>query len=191
MIKQTTAVLLASGFSKRMGKNKLFLTYKGKSFLTRALELLTSLPFLEVLVIIQKKDALKMDDFKQVKVIYNTHPERGQSESVLLALEKAKGQHCLFMPVDQPFLTTSLLVKLMEKAQKDNIVYPLYQNKPTTPIFFGHDFLNELKTLSGDNGGRQVRNHHPNESEALSLFNDKELIDIDTPEKYNIWCKKE
>ncbi|MFD2388094.1 NTP transferase domain-containing protein [Enterococcus rivorum] len=47
-----SVIIMASGYSKRMGENKLFLKYKNKTFLEHTLTLVNKVDFFERILVI-------------------------------------------------------------------------------------------------------------------------------------------
>lgn len=184
MKEQTSAVILASGFSTRMQTDKCFLTYEGQTFLDRTVELAREAGLFEVIVVVRPEQYVNCHFPEDVKVVINRKASQGQSAAVKLGTVEATGQHLLFLPIDQPNLTKELLRKIADRGRSDKIVFPVYHNHPTTPIFFGNDFIEELLKVTGDEGGRSVRDRFPESWRAI-FTQEAQLADIDTPESYH------
>ena len=60
-----------------------------------------------------------------------------------------------------------------------------YNGRSGNPVLFSKDYFEELMTLEGDVGGRQVMNRHKAEIYYLEIFNEKELRDVDRREELN------
>lgn len=183
MLETTSAIIMASGSSKRMGRNKVFLKYKNQTFLERTLQLVTDAGFLEVILVIRPEDAEKISVPESVKVVINTQSDTGQSASVRLGAGEAVGQGCLFLTIDQPLLTLEILEKIAGTGKPDRIVIPTCDGTPSSPVFFGADFFQELLEAEGDNGGRSVRDAHP-EAWLTVPVPVYYLQDVDMPEDY-------
>lgn len=184
IISDTTIVIMASGFSKRMKKNKLFLTYQGETFLARALKVAQKNPaFHEVIVVIKPEDLTKIQIPQEVKVVLNHESNLGQSTSVKLGASEANGKHIIFMPIDQPRVSSDLLEILTEKGSSQKIVYPIHNGNPSSPTFFGEKFIAELKLLDGQSGGRKIRDKYRDCAVGIP-WSKEELFDVDTPENY-------
>ncbi|MGM0240003.1 nucleotidyltransferase family protein [Enterococcus sp. AZ103] len=190
VISDTSIVIMASGFSNRMKKNKLFLTYQGETFLTRALKLaLKNSAFHEVLLVIKPEDLAKIEIPPKVKVVLNHESGLGQSTSVKLGASEASGKHLIFIPIDQPRLSSELLEKLAKQGDSQNIVYPIHNGNPSSPTFFGEKYIAELKEVSGQTGGRKIRDKYHDFTIEIP-WSKEELFDIDTPENYQELLEK-
>jgi molybdenum cofactor cytidylyltransferase len=127
----------------------------------------------------REKLHLKVQD--KMRLIYNLNPERGQSYSVNLGVQEAKGKGYIFFTGDQPLLTVKLVEEIIVNATSNRIVFPLDENgNPSNPTFFGRDFREELLSVKGDEGGRQIRRKYPDLCYSFTPKNTKQLKDIDT-----------
>jgi len=176
-----SAVLLAAGLSRRMGGDKLLIEHGGKTMLQRAADLLSSLPVDEKILVTTRArlDALRLP--YGVTVAINARPEEGQSRSVRLGLELASGEWYFFMLADQPGLEIADLRELIEYAglYEGKIIYPAIDGNPCTPALFSSRFRTELLALSGDVGGRAVRDAHPAACIAVEPMRPELFYDID------------
>ena len=124
-----------------------------------------------------------------VEFIYNPHYETGQASSVSAGIESLAEQwdSALIGLGDMPFVTTDLINRLIEShhllPKSDiRITLPLLDGKRSNPVIWGRAFFDELRDISGDQGGRQIF------ADYLSAINgvswDKRLFaeDIDQPE---------
>jgi molybdenum cofactor cytidylyltransferase len=90
----------------------------------------------------------------------------------------------IFLLVDQPQVTTSILRALVEKHAEglDPIVAPMVIDQRANPVLFDRDTFQDLLQLEGDVGGRAV--FHKYRVEYLPWHDDRLLLDVDTPEQY-------
>lgn len=182
---KVSAIIMASGTSSRMGKNKLFLEYQGKTFLEQILRLSSEVHFFERILVISPENLHGLTLPNDFKIIQNLAAETGQSASVRLGTEAASGEGYLYLTVDQPLLNRSLIESLFVRYSQEAIVFPVDQRlAPSSPIFFGKKFRSELLTVTGKNGGRAVRNRHPEAWQKVQVAEPQRLIDIDTPTDY-------
>ena len=185
-MKNISAIILAAGESKRMGRNKLSIPYKGMPLIEHTFRLVDQIDFLECIVVISPKNAEDLVGVifpKKTNIVYNFHPEYGQSYSVVLGAKEAKGEGYLFFTGDQPLLTKVLIEEMLANAATDRIVYPLKEeDKPSNPTFFGRNFREELLTIDGEAGGRKIREKHPQACYSFTPKDVKQLKDIDTME---------
>lgn len=185
MAGMVTGILLAAGLSERMGQDKLLLRYRGKTLLSRAVNLLVELPLQQRILVTTAARVERVKVPPAVEVVVNAHPERGQSFSLRLGLERAKGDHYLFLTADQPLLNAEEVERLLRQADGEHIVYPMAGGIPRSPVLFPARFRQELMALEGDTGGRAVRAAHPGSCLPLEAEHAAPYLDIDTEEDYN------
>ncbi len=190
LISHTSAVIMASGFSRRMQQNKLFLIYKKQTFIERTVKTAQKAGFFEVIVVIRPEDYKKCNFPDNVRVVFNRQSNLGQSMSVRLGIMNVRGDHVMFLPIDQPLLTAKGLQKIANFGDKKTIVVPFYDKNPRGPVFFGKYYFKELMQVTGDTGGRSVRDRHKKNWVCLEFY-DEQLKDIDTQREYaQLFSKK-
>jgi len=108
--------VLAGGRSSRMGTDKAFLQFDGRSLLLRALGLLRTLTP-EVRIV---GPASKFAPYGSV--VEDLYPGRGPLAGIHAALSASATELNLILAVDLPFVTGSLLRFILEQAQASNAV---------------------------------------------------------------------
>ena len=180
-----SAILLASGLSRRMGgADKLLLDYNGKPLLSRAIALMDSLPVYEKILVTTAERLKRIPVPDSVRILINPSPHDGLSGSMRLGVKAACGEYYLFLAADQPLLETADLMPVLAAAEKGAIVYPTIEGKPCTPVLFSAVFREELLSQSGDCGGRLVRRAHPGDCRAVEAEYPGNFVDIDCIESY-------
>ena len=181
-----SAILLAAGLSRRMGCDKLLLEYRGKTLLQRSVELLSSLPVFERIIVISDTRNETITLPSGIHSLINQIPENGISGSIRTGVEAATGTHYFFLTADQPLLTVADLIPLLEAsdANPDMIVFPVIKSKPCSPTIFPGRFRTELLGLSGDTGGRAIRDANTDVWHTVEPERPENFIDIDSAEDY-------
>lgn len=178
-------VLLAAGEGKRFGGDKLLYQVDGRPMYRRAADLALELGEAAAgrMVVTgseQIMEELSRDGFE---IVENRQPELGISHSVRLAVEQAgtrPGGLC-FMVCDQPWLTAATLESFLKawKASGKGMSCLCHLGRRGNPVVFAEPYRAELKALSGDRGGRQVMNHHPEDVFFYEVEDERELRDLD------------
>ena len=90
----------------------------------------------------------------------------------------------IFLLVDQPQVTASILRALIEKHTEGlyPVVAPMVMDRRANPVLFDRVTFPDLLGLEGDVGGRAV--FHKHYVEYLPWHDDRLLLDVDTPEMY-------
>jgi molybdenum cofactor cytidylyltransferase len=193
-----SAIVLAAGESKRMGKSKLLLKWQGKIILKHVLDNLLNSRVDEVILVLgpEADRILKRVPAEKVKIVINPDYKEGMSASIRQGLramdEKAKA--FLIVLGDQPGISKEVLDRLITDFQrihpKKNIVLPTYRGSRGHPVLFSVKYLKEALRLKGDVGCRQILMDHPEDILAIEMDTDAVLNDIDTPEDYRERLKR-
>jgi len=182
-----TAILMASGLSKRMNTNKLLLDINGKPMIEHIMSTISKCHFDEQLLIAKDEQVMRLSSQYKFKLVKNSNAHRGQSESVRLGVSNAKkGNAYMFFVADQPFLSVNTIMQLIDahKSNPAHIIIPTYHDNNKNPTIFPTSFHNELLALEGDVGGRTVIKNNPERIYPLSINDKLSFVDIDTWKSY-------
>lgn len=181
------AIIMASGFSKRMGVNKLLLEFRNKTLIENIIDKINECEFYDIVLVAKDKRILEIGVSKGIKVVYNERAELGQSESIKLGINNSKeAEGYAFFTGDQPLMNIDTIKYLMESfnESKDSIIVPAFNGKRGTPVIFPRKFKSALLSLEGDSGGRQIISIHSDAVKFIEVNNELLLFDIDTREDY-------
>jgi len=176
-----------------MGFDKLMLDHHGVPILQHAVNLLTSLPVYERILITSEIRAAKILLSPGIRLLINSHPEKGVNRSIQIGVEAATGTHYLFLTADQPKLETADILQLLEAADEnpDRIIHPLIKSKPNSPTLFPGSFRDDLLDLysatstgSNDFGGRMIRNANRHMCITIEPEYPHNFEDIDNADDY-------
>jgi molybdenum cofactor cytidylyltransferase len=181
------AIILASGFSKRMGCNKLTLPYKGKLIIENLVDEIVKIKFNEVILLYRDETVKKALEHKPIYLVQNHNAERGMSNSIKLGVSNSS--ECdgyMFFVGDQINLKEELILKLIQSFEKDinKIVVPLYNGERGNPVIFPVEFKEKLLELSGDKGGRIIIEEFKHRVCYVNITDERLGIDIDTEAEY-------
>lgn len=181
------AIILASGLSKRMGRNKLLLPLGDSTVFGQFLSNFLFSLFERVIVVYHSHDVAKVCTPYPVTLCHNDHPEHGKSYSIALGLAASSPTNAvLFAAADQPLLTSTTLCQLVATyhLSSHQIVLPEVNSAPANPVIFPPELRQELLLLKGDTGGREVIRLHPELILAVPCASRQEFYDVDTPAMY-------
>lgn len=181
------AVVMASGFAKRMGENKLLLPLQGKPVVSYLLRTLQTLPFEKVFVVSSHPQVLQLARNYNHTPVVNTAPQKGQSHSIVLGVQSCSSNaDYMFFVADQPFLKPDTITALLTNFWQDpaKIVFPTLNGEKCNPTIFPNRFKKDLLSLSGDSGGKAILQKYPHLINTVAINSPSCFFDIDTPEDY-------
>ena len=90
---------------------------------------------------------------------------------------------CLFTVSDQPWLSAETIIDLVRRFQSEHkgMACTIRGGKTGNPCIFSQKYYQELQEITGDRGGKQIINRHPEDVAYLEIEDAKELVDVDTP----------
>lgn len=190
-------IVLAAGESKRLGKPKQLLDWKGQSFIRAVAKTALDAGLSPVVVVTGANAELVEAEVADLDVmcVRNNDWQNGQGSSIqrgVLALtpnpspkmREGNSGACIFLLVDQPQVDTSILRALVEKHAEGlyPVVAPLVMDRRANPVLFDQMTFSDLAKLEGDVGGRAIMHKH--RVEYLPWHDDHLLLDVDTEEQY-------
>lgn len=181
-------LILAGGASRRMGRPKALLEYRGETFLGRLQRIF--LANCDPVVVVVGHDAATIRPVVDPRavVVVNPDPERGMLSSLQVGLEQLRNaERVLFLPLDYPAIHSDTVARLCESQTATHpIVMPRYEGRRGHPVLIAHTIILELLALPVDGAARDVIRSHNHEILYLDVNDPAILMDVDTPEDYQV-----
>ena len=186
-------VILAAGASSRLGSPKQLLEYNGKTLLQHAVDTALASGCPKVMVVLgARADIFKPGlENQPIEILENNNWQEGMASSIRYALQHItiagfQPESIIFMVCDQPYVTSSLLMSLVEKGVETGlpIIASGYGGKAGTPALFHKSMFSQLMELKGDKGARSLLAAQP-QKVAIVPF-PKGVTDIDTVADYEL-----
>jgi molybdopterin-guanine dinucleotide biosynthesis protein A len=187
-----SAVLLAGGESRRMGKDKATVLFRGKPLWQIQLKLLRKLEPAAIFVSARTDPSWRPDD---VQFVADDPPSRGPLSGLATSMLKVRTTHLLAFAIDMPFMSENYLRYLYDQIDPGIGVVPKIDNRaePLAAIYprearvdfqsalAGTDF--SLQTLVCDliEAGK-LREIPVTEQEKKLFLNVNELSDLQSTE---------
>ncbi len=193
-VERCAGIILAAGESKRFGKSKQTLEWKGKPFARHVAE--TALHGgLDPVIAVTGDEAAQVESALAglpVQIAFNPDYRQGQSASIKKGLRTLMQNprfssvgSAVFLLADQPHLPTEVVRALKEAHGRSlpEILAPLVmEEKRANPVLFDRSTFPDLLALQGDAGGRAIFGKR--RVEYLPWLNESLLFDVDSPEDY-------
>jgi len=121
-----SAVLLTGGESRRMGRDKATLQFRGRPLWQIQLELLRNLELFEIFVSARTDPSWRPKD---VRFVADIRPSRGPLSGLAACLAQMHTTHLLALAIDMPFMTENYLRYLFAKMEASRGVVPKIGNR--------------------------------------------------------------
>jgi len=208
----TAGLILAAGFSSRMGSFKPLLPIGDMTAIERAIDTLKKAGINNIIGVtgFQRERLSSVFAAHGVMEAFNPDFERGMFTSIKAGIAKAlavqpapegvaalapdtasAGQHdkpegFFLMLVDCPLAPPEVLEQIWEQhlAHPDPFILPCYRGKNGHPLFIPAQYAEEILAYEGEGGLKVVRNRHEDKLIRLETDSEAAVLDMDTPEGY-------
>jgi molybdenum cofactor cytidylyltransferase len=186
---KTGIIILAAGNSSRMGELKQLMMFKNKTFLQHIIGEAKEANLDPVICVTGYQSDLveKSISGMGVSIMYNAQWSEGMGTGIsagITQLMLSNADSVILAVSDQPFVSSDLFEKM--KSSKDQsgkgIVASSYAGTLGTPVLFGKNYFEWLKSLNGNEGAKKIVKL--NMPDVCSVEFEKGNIDIDTKEDY-------
>lgn len=185
-----TAIVLAAGSARRMGRPKQLLPLAGLPLVWHAASAACRSAADDVIVVTgcwQAEVAAAVAGLP-VRSVYNPSWRRGQAYSLRAGLEavRAGTKAVVFLLADQPLVTPTLIDSLIAAHSAGAaIAVPTAGGRRGTPVLFALGrWREELMALAGDEGARGIIAANLGEVTAVPVPDERVFRDADTPADY-------
>lgn len=186
------AIILAAGRSTRMGAtNKLLAPWRGKTPLELVCAAATSSDCDKTIVVTGHQQAQIVETLGNIEVLLTHNPnyKSGMASSIkqgiLVALEN-KADAVLVLLGDMPGITSAMVNKMIAASMNsdpDAIIIATCKGKRGNPLLWPKMYFDQLLSLEGDMGARQIISRYNDQIVELELGAGV-LFDLDTPEAF-------
>lgn len=180
-------IILASGFSRRLGVDKLSQELCGKPVLQWCIDQVLSSGVDRVYVVTRERQkADRTQDVDRLHFIFNDDPTSGMSSSIKAAITRMDGNPDAVMIVngDMPFYGAGNYRKLLQlwNDTDEGISSSYFSGETMPPAIFSSRFFPDLLGLDGDRGAKKIIHRNISEVKFLEIDDPDCFVDIDTME---------
>lgn len=178
-------VIMASGLGKRFGGNKLLHSFCGNPMIQYILD--ATEDFQSRIVVTRHAEVAELCRKQNVPVLLHDLPLRSDTVRLgLCALLESEPdlEGCLFAAADQPCLKKESITALCDAFRKETrfICRLSFRGVPGNPVLFPRSCFEKLLCLPEGKGGNVIIKTHPELVRLVEAAEERELIDVDTPE---------
>jgi molybdenum cofactor cytidylyltransferase len=208
MTEQLTAIVLAAGLSRRMGKdNKLLLPFGETTILEATLSNILSAELGETCVVVgheaenvmpilmlnlKLQQSLSSTKQSNTQLLTNIHYEKGMTTTIQTGVEAASDASIGYMIClsDMPFISPAEYQFLKEQfltiwtKDPQAIVQPTFEGKRGNPTIFSSVHKKDILSLTYTEGCKPIVQVHQKHVYLVEMPTDSILKDIDSKEEY-------
>ena len=192
-----SAIVLAAGYSSRMGKFKPLLPLGNKTIIERVVDLFRESGVNDIRVVFGYRGGELLPLLKKMGVscIANEDFEQGMFSSVKAGVKSLDQDLRAFflLPVDIPLVrpeTIRLLLRSYEKGIGD-IIYPCFDGRRGHPPLISARFAKEIAGWKGEGGLQSFLEQYEQSAVDVVVADEFILFDLDGPEDYQRLLKKQ
>lgn len=183
------AVILAAGYSSRMGSFKPGLQIGGKTVIARLIASFYDAGIKDIVVVSgHNREVLKslIKGF-DVTESYNENFPKGMFTSIQAGVQKTdKALRGFFLiPVDCPLLEAETIDLLVSNIRDDSsFVVPCYRGKKGHPLYIPMKYRDEILNYDGNGGLKAITDKYDDQMIRIETGRESTVMDMDTPAAY-------
>jgi molybdenum cofactor cytidylyltransferase len=184
-------LILAAGESRRMGRDKALLTYRGRTFLETIISSLRAAGIEKITVVLghHAETIQRASKLGDAQVVVNHDYLRGQTSSLQLGLAAVKAdapEAVILCLVDHPAVSSGVVAKLVERFESTHspVLIPTYNGERGHPIVISQALFPELLAVPAGQPANTVIRKYRETTEFVEVSDRGILVDVDEPETY-------
>jgi molybdenum cofactor cytidylyltransferase len=185
-----TAIILAAGQSKRMGRPKMLLPWGRTTVLGQVIDIFKGAGIEDIFVVTGgAREQVEALVGASARTVFNPGFEEGEMlSSIQVGLEEVKPRTgaVLIGLGDQPQVQKRSVKLVMDEYVKNkaSLVVPSFQMRRGHPWLVTRAYWDEILSMGPDNTLRNFLNRHSSEIRYVETNDPGILKDLDTPEEY-------
>ena len=168
------AIVLAAGASRRLGRNKLLLPFRGGTVLSATVARVLEAPVEQVVVVVgHEADAVRkragLPEDARLSIVDNPEWASGMASSLRTGVVACAEAEAVIVALgDQPGVDPAVIARLVDACRAGAaLAVPIHEDAAARggervghPVLFGRALFAELGALTGDTGAREVVKRH-------------------------------
>ncbi len=184
------AVILAAGFSSRMGDFKPLMELGGKSLLGHCGNLFRGAKVDTIIVVTGHRHLEVEAEVRRLNLssLYNPDYAQGMFSSIQTAVRcLAKADGFFLLPVDIPLIRPSTLAALAAAFDGRKVILPQFDNRPGHPPLLPAHLVSDILTYEGQGGLQGLFDRYTtNAQKPVPVWDKGILLDADSPEDFTV-----
>jgi CTP:molybdopterin cytidylyltransferase MocA len=194
---RTFALIPAAGKSRRMGRPKLQLVWRGKTILEHAVTALIDGGVTSVLVVMAPGDTEQrvLAEKACAEVLELAQPTAEMRDTIERGLEWIEQKYqpsaddgWLLLPADHPGVDKQVVQAILAARAANphwSILVPAFENRNGHPVWIGWPHVAGIRRMPAGEGVNIYIRQHMSETFLLPLATPAVLLDLDTPEQFS------
>lgn len=183
------AVILAAGYSSRMGAFKPGLYIGDETVISRLVGSFRSVGISDIVVVSghNRQELLSLINGLEVTESYNEKYPEGMFTSIQAGVQKTdKALRGFFLiPVDCPLLEAETIALLVSQIRDDSsFVVPCYRGKKGHPLYIPMKYRDEILNYNGNGGLKAITDKYDELMIRVETGRESTVMDMDTPAAY-------
>ena len=125
-----TAVVLAGGMSRRLGRNKALEPFRGEPLIRRVIRRMSQVASNIIVVANDNERVAELDLPDSVTPVIDEYPGKGSLGGIYTGLRAAPTEWVIFCACDMPFPSPRLYRALLSKRESNDAVVPVVDGRP-------------------------------------------------------------
>ncbi len=183
------AIVLAAGYSSRMGSLKPLLPLWGSAVIAHGIAVFREAGVEPTVVLGHMADEVRQVLIPlRVGSVVNDEYDSGMYSSVVAGLRSLdRGvAACFVLPADMPAVRASTIVRLARACSRTgaSVVYPVFRGARGHPPLISSRLFSAITSGDGEGGLERVLAAHEQQAREIRVRDEGVALDLDTPEDY-------
>lgn len=184
------ALVLAAGYSSRMGDFKSLLTLGGIRVIERVIHTFRRAGITDITVVVGHRadELIPLLDSLEVRHVFNENYDAGMFFSIVKGVQslQPETEAIFLLPGDMPLVkshTVRLICRAFNKVKAD-VIYPVFKKRRGHPPLIAASCFSGILSGNGIGGLRQILEERKGETYDVEVLDEGILLDLDTREDY-------